>query len=482
MEENEGGFTMKKLKKILFILPVLVMCLSITIPVSAAVKISSKNVTLTVGQKKQLEVTGTTKKVKWSSNKKKVATIDQRGVVTAKSAGTAKIAAKVGSKKYTCTVKVKKAAKIALNKTKLTLNVGQSYILKLKNAGSAVSWGCNDSGVAMIFPDGTVTGMKAGSCTITATYGEKKYTCKVTVKQSSGGPTTNPSTPSTPDTPTTPTKPSKVPVVSFSLSYYETRIKEGESEKIETYIYPENATNKTVKWSSSNTAVATVDSYGNVTGKSIGEAVITAVCDGKTSTCGVKVIRNFIEQEATNSVTYQTYRTKDGVVVTAKNNYKYSINLHIDCIYYDEYGVMIGKNSDNCNALGVGRECALLCGNPYDSNYHDVSYSSFKINIKASDADVIDNSSAIVCVGNFGYDNVMVNATNMGQQAEYTQIAVVYYKSGQVIGYGSHYANVENPGSTDYLQFDFPYDEEYNTIHPDNFKVYVNSSYRYDWS
>lgn len=466
---------MKKMRKILFILTVLVMCLSVSTPVSAAVKISSRSVTLTVGQKKQLKVTGTKKKVKWSSNKKKVATVNQKGVVTAKSAGTAKITAKVGSKKYTCEVKVKKAAKISLNKTNLTLKVGQSYTLKLKNATGTVSWSTSDSGIAMVFPDGTVTGMKAGSCIVAAVYGGKEYRCLVTVKQTSNN------TPTTPTIPDTPTKPSTVPVVSFSLSSYNIQVKEGESEKIETYIYPDNATNKTVKWSSSNTAVATVDSYGNVTGKTIGEAVITAVCDGKTSTCGVKVIKNFNEQEAVNNVTYQTYRTRDGIVIIAKNNYKYTMQLDIDCVYYDEYGVMLGKSSDDCYAVGTGKECALFCNNPHDSNYHDVNYASFKINIKASEAHAIDNSSAITCDGNFGSDNVMVNVTNNGQHSEYTKIAVVYYKAGQVIGYEYHYAGVENPGSTDYLQFRFPYDEEYNTIYPDNFKIYVNESYRYDW-
>ena len=121
---------MKKLRKLLFILTVLVMCLSISMPVSAAVKISSKSVTLTVGKKKQLKVTGTKKKVKWSSNKKKVATVSQKGMVTAKSAGTAKITAKVGSKKYTCTVKVKNndSKEKSLFKNKKECGDGTFYI------------------------------------------------------------------------------------------------------------------------------------------------------------------------------------------------------------------------------------------------------------------------------------------------------------------------------------------------------------------
>lgn len=74
-------------------------------------KISKSKLTLKVGQTKKLSVKNLTKKqkkkLKWSSNKKKIASVNKSGKVTAKKKGTAKITAKVGKKKYTCTVKVK---------------------------------------------------------------------------------------------------------------------------------------------------------------------------------------------------------------------------------------------------------------------------------------------------------------------------------------------------------------------------------------
>ncbi len=79
------------------------------------VSISSKKLTLKVGQKKKLKVKNAKKKVVWSSKNKKVATVDKKGMVKAKKKGTAKIIAKVGKKKYTCkvtvTVKKKKTSK-----------------------------------------------------------------------------------------------------------------------------------------------------------------------------------------------------------------------------------------------------------------------------------------------------------------------------------------------------------------------------------
>ena len=54
-------------------------------------------------------------------------------------------------------------------------------------------------------------------------------------------------------------------------------------------VTPDNATDKTVAWTSSNDAVATVDANGVVTAKAEGTATITATADGKTATCTVTV-------------------------------------------------------------------------------------------------------------------------------------------------------------------------------------------------
>lgn len=99
---------MKKLKKIL--IAMLVMALTITIvpiPTEAAVKLNTTKKTLEVGKSVTLKVTGTSKKAKWSTSNKKVATVTQKGKVTAKSSGTATITAKISNKKLTCKITVK---------------------------------------------------------------------------------------------------------------------------------------------------------------------------------------------------------------------------------------------------------------------------------------------------------------------------------------------------------------------------------------
>ena len=76
------------------------------------------------------------------------------------------------------------AAKVKLNKTKATIYNGKTLQLKLNNAKGSVTWKSSNKKVATVSNKGKVTAKKAGTATITATNGKKKYTCKVTVKPS----------------------------------------------------------------------------------------------------------------------------------------------------------------------------------------------------------------------------------------------------------------------------------------------------------
>ena len=102
---------MKILKKILLVTIILMMAL-VVIPqmqnkVEAAVKISSTKKTMYKGYTYKLKVTGTNKKVKWSSSDKSKATVNSKGKVYVKKNGKVTITAKVGGKKYNCKVTIK---------------------------------------------------------------------------------------------------------------------------------------------------------------------------------------------------------------------------------------------------------------------------------------------------------------------------------------------------------------------------------------
>lgn len=97
----------------------------------AMLKLSSKKITLKVGQKKKLKVKNVKKKkIKWSSKKKAVATVNKKGVVKAKKKGKTTIIAKVGKKKLKCKIVVKKADNKKKSNEKNNKNKDTSKISK----------------------------------------------------------------------------------------------------------------------------------------------------------------------------------------------------------------------------------------------------------------------------------------------------------------------------------------------------------------
>ena len=100
---------MKKVVKIIVIFLVAI-CMSAIMQTksnAADIEISKTKKTLYVGAEFNLKITGTNKKITWTSSNKKVATVSSKGRVKAKKKGTTEITAKVGKQKLKCAIKVK---------------------------------------------------------------------------------------------------------------------------------------------------------------------------------------------------------------------------------------------------------------------------------------------------------------------------------------------------------------------------------------
>ena len=225
------------------------------------------------------ENTTDSKNVSWSSNNEAVATVDANGNVTAKRAGTAVITAtSTNGKTAGCTVTVSKKEipiiEISLDKSSATLTEGETTTLTATvlpentTDSKSVSWSSSNSEVATVDANGTVTAKRAGTVVITATSTNGKTAgCTVTVSRK------------------------EIPITEISLDKSSATLTEGETTTLVATVLPENTTyGKSVKWSSSNVAVATVDLMGKVTAKSAGTAIITATSEnGKTASCTVTV-------------------------------------------------------------------------------------------------------------------------------------------------------------------------------------------------
>jgi hypothetical protein len=114
-----------------------------------------------------------------------------------------------------------------------------------------------------------------------------------------------------------------------------------QAETLIATVQPENATNKTVNWTSSNPAIATVNTSGKVEAKTIGLTTITVTtADGnKTATCNVTVTSLVASISVTNPPNKTLYRLGEdlditGLVVTATytNGSKSPIDMNISYI------------------------------------------------------------------------------------------------------------------------------------------------------
>lgn len=169
---------------------------------------------------------------------------------------------------------------IKLNVSELTMDIGDTQTLTTvifpSNATDAdIIWSSSDKTIVSV-NNGKITAVASGSATITATTNNGKTdTCKVTV---------------------TNTKPEIIAVTGIALDKNNVTLDIGESVTLAATVTPENATNKTVTWRSSNTSIVTVNS-GKITAIAPGSAVITATTNdsNKTANCNVTVNENVIK-------------------------------------------------------------------------------------------------------------------------------------------------------------------------------------------
>ncbi|MCM1544508.1 MAG: Ig-like domain-containing protein [Ruminococcus sp.] len=180
---------------------------------------------------------------------------------------------------------------VKLNATTAKINVGNTKKLTAtvtpSNAvNKAVTWTSSNPSVASVDSTGKVTALKNGTATITCKSVDNgcKATCKVTVIIA----------------------PTKVTLNKTSATIYTTK-----SLTLKSTIAPSNATNKNVKWSSSNTKVATVDSKGVVKAVAAGTATITCkAAEGSAqATCKITVRKKTNVTSVTLNATEKTVYT-----------------------------------------------------------------------------------------------------------------------------------------------------------------------------
>jgi len=254
------------------------------------ISLSDTSATLYKGSWKQLSAVITPSgaadpAITWTSSNEAIAKVDSTGKVTA--VGIVTVGTTVTNEAIitahssnssvfaTCTIKVLDSVLISsltLNKSALALNVGDEETLTVTGTPSTatnktLAWTSSNPDVASVSA-GKVIAAGKGSAVIRAdaTDGSGKYvSCVVTVNN--------------------------IQILNVYLDKSSLDLSEGDKATVAATIYPANATTKALKWTTSNSSVATVDSKGNViAGATNGYTIVTATAtdgSGKFAECVV---------------------------------------------------------------------------------------------------------------------------------------------------------------------------------------------------
>lgn len=219
----------------------------------------------------------TVKKVMWISSDPSVASVSDKGLLTAIKIGTTDIIVETDNgKKALCRLYVKKrvieAASISLNETEKNIYVGKTLHLTAKilpenTTVKSIIWSSSDEKIVSISEDNVLTAHKEGITYITAeTSNGKKAVCKIVSAIE------------------------MIEATSISFKDAEVNLFDGKSIKLEVNFLPKVANVRALKWLSSDESVASVSKDGLITANKCGTANITAeTTNGKKATCKLVV-------------------------------------------------------------------------------------------------------------------------------------------------------------------------------------------------
>lgn len=236
-------------------------------------------------------------KLEWGSSKTDVATVDDNGLVTLVGPGTTTIQAKVKNNYFIgayCDLTVLQTSTgLKFKSTAVAVESGKTqqleYTLTPANADTKVSFTSMDPQIASVTATGVVSGITGGQTYIVATTSEG-FTdiCKVTVTQLASG---------------------------ITLSTYDVTVMVGKTFQVTAKTTPASSTETTFSWASKDTAIATVDNKGVITGVSAGSTMVTV----KTKSAKLEIVYVTVKEEMTGmTLNYNTRTIAKGKTFTLK--------------------------------------------------------------------------------------------------------------------------------------------------------------------
>ena len=311
------------------------------------VKVSLKRSSLTLdkGQTEHLEAVvspaSTKVDLRWTSSDNSVATVNADGDVTGVAAGEAVITVSTGKSDATCKVTVRSVPvqEVKLDKESAEMTIGDKLTLKATilpaDADAKVVWKSLNESVASVDASGNVQALSVGKATIVAEAGGKIAQCMITVNAP------------------------VVKVESVKITKYAESLTVGDTFRFEAVVSPENATDKSIVWESSNKDVMTIDAEGNAVAVGEGTVYISVkTVDGeKTDKCAVVVDPLIIPVASV-----EIEGVKDGEVLTLVKGEKMSLTAKVLPADATDKSVVWSVSDDKVLSVTQNGEVAAVGG------------------------------------------------------------------------------------------------------------------------
>jgi len=329
----------------------------------------------------------TDKTLVWHSGNPSIAEVTQNGIVKAVGKGSTEVIAeskdgKVQAFAYV-TVEDKQPTSEIIPVSEILFTSGEDYHLILNEDDTRrasieirpynatdkdVIWTTDNPAIATVDQNGLITAVSAGETNVIVTSKDGKVSAKAKVTID-------------------PAKPTVIPVSSIDFvngTFYQLN-DDNTNVQLTVDVKPNNASNKTVLWTSGNENVATVDSNGNVLAVSSGETIITATSvDGKVSSSARVVVVKESKQPETVPVSSITFKETNNYVLDTKGNNNTKLEVVINPSNATDQTVRwSSSNSEVAIVDDTGRVTALSAG-------------SSKITVSTPDGQI--SSSATVTV------------------------------------------------------------------------------------
>ena len=195
-----------------------------------------------------------------------------------------------------------------------------------------------------------------------------------------------------------------------------------------------------------------------------------------TKVTGNRIIEK-VEDYSSKITKTVEFTKRNKMIIIAKNENSIDLDITFEVEFYDEKNALITSEKSYLTAVGSGSEVAVQIYDTPKSYYRYQVYTDAKVNDYCktyfNNIELIHNRS----------DNVVAQATNNSNETiDYMTAAVIYYQGNEVVGFDSTTASDVKPGRSGNFTFYDPYDENYNDVTYDNYKVIINEAYSYSYS